>query len=99
MDEKIETVNLNVLIADRTYPLKALQTDEEGIKSAVKLVNEMIKDYQSVYAGKDKQDYMAMCLLKLAVENIKSEQEITKQYRLLEDQIARIEEYSASIAS
>ena len=68
MGDKNEMVNINVVIADRQYPLKVLKSVEEQVKTAVKLANERIKEYQSSFPGKDRQDYIAMCLLNFAVE-------------------------------
>lgn len=92
MGEKNETVNINVLIAERLYPLKVTRSDEEKVQSAVSLVNERIKKYQQLYEGKDKQDYMAMCLLNFAVEYVNL-QDVTQQNdRLLEEKITELEE-------
>jgi len=92
MAEKNETVNINVLIAERLYPLKVTQSDEEKVRSAVKLVNEKIKEYQALYDGKDKQDYMAMCLLNFAVEQENLQKELQQNDRLMEEKIIELEE-------
>jgi len=91
MAEKSETVNINVQLAERTYPLKVLKSDEEKVHSAVKLVNEKIKEYQAMYNGKDKQDYMAMCLLNFAVEHEKLQNTSRDNSRLLEDKMIELE--------
>lgn len=92
MGEKNETVNINVLIAERTYPLKVVKSDEEKVKSAVNLVNEKIKQYQQLYEGKDKQDYLAMCLLNFAVEHVNLQHNTQQNDRLLEEKITELEE-------
>ncbi len=98
MGGKNETVNMNVLIAERLYPLKVSSTDEEKVKSAVDLVNERIKKYQQLYDGKDKQDYMAMCLLNFAVEYVNL-QDVTQQNdRLLEEKILKLEEVLSDVS-
>ena len=43
MSGKNETVQINVLIAERSYPLRVTLSDEEKVQRAVKLVNEKIK--------------------------------------------------------
>jgi len=91
MAEKSETVNINVQLAERTYPLKVLKSDEEKVHSAVKLVNEKIKEYQAMYNGKDKQDYMAMCLLNFAVEHEKLQNTSQDNVRLLEEKMTELE--------
>ena len=91
MAEKSETVNINVQLAERTYPLKVLKSDEEKVLSAVKLVNEKIKEYQALYNGKDKQDYMAMCLLNFAVEHENFQAASSDNARLLEEKMIELE--------
>ena len=91
MQEKSETVNINVQLAERLYPLKVLKDDEEKLHSAVKLVNEKIKEYQALYGGKDKQDYMAMCLLNFAVEHENLQQSSKDNSRLLEEKMMELE--------
>ena len=92
MAEKNETVNINVLIAERLYPLKVTKSDEEKVMNAVNLVNEKIKQYQQLYDGKDKQDYMAMCLLNFAVEHVNLQHNTQQNDRLLEEKILELEE-------
>lgn len=92
MSEKSETVNMQVLIAERTYPLKVMKNDEEKVQRAVSVVNEKLKEYQAAFAGKDKQDYMAMCLLNLAVEQQTFIQQHQQSERLLEDKLSQLEE-------
>ncbi len=92
MGGKNETVNINVLIAERLYPLKVIKSDEEKVMSAVSLVNEKIKEYQKLYDGKDKQDYMAMCLLNFAVEHVNLQHHTQQNDRLLEEKITELEE-------
>src|ERR1700741_2993692 len=92
MAEKSETVNINVQLAERLYPLKVLRSDEEKVHSAVKLVNERIKEYQTLYDGKDKQDYMAMCLLNFAVEYENLQRTLQQNNRLMEEKIAELED-------
>jgi cell division protein ZapA len=91
MAEKSETVNINVQLAERLYPLKVLKSDEEKVHSAVKLVNERIKEYQTLYDGKDKQDYMAMCLLNFAVEHQNLQHVSKDDSRLLEEKMIELE--------
>ncbi len=99
MSEKNETVNIHVLIAERNYPLKVLKNDEEKVQNAVNLVNEKLKEYQTTFAGKDRQDYMAMCLLNLAVEKMNLYQLHDQQNRLLEEKMNSLEEILSSVAS
>ncbi len=64
-----ETININLVIADRPYPLKIKPAEEEMVRNAAKELNRKIKDLKDQYAAKDKQDYLAMCALMYAVES------------------------------
>lgn len=68
-----ELININVVIADRPYPLKVKRNEEEGVRKAAKLINEKVKDFRTLYAAKDKQDYLAMCSLMFAVESVQNQ--------------------------
>ncbi len=91
MAGKDETVSMEAVIADRAYPLKVSKGDEEKLREAVKLVNDNIRQYQKLFAGKDKQDYMAMCLLNLSVENVKLQTQMEQSGQLLEEKITELD--------
>ena len=63
MDEKLK-IKLN--IADRVYPLTVDMSQEEGLRSASKKIDLMIKQFEENYAVRDKQDVLAMCALQFA---------------------------------
>ena len=65
-----ELININLVIADRPYPLKIKPEEEEAVRMAAKELNAKVKEFQKVYAAKDKQDYLAMTALMYAVENV-----------------------------
>ena len=68
MDEKLK---IKISIADRVYPLTVELLQEEGLRSASKKIDVMIKQFEENYAVRDKQDVLAMCALQFAsqVEN------------------------------
>jgi len=63
MDEKLK---IKISIADRVYPLTVELTQEEGLRSASKKIDTMIKQFEENYAVRDKQDVLAMCALQFA---------------------------------
>lgn len=95
--ETMETVNINVLIAERVYPLKVTKQDEEKVKQAVNLVNEKIKQHQTRYAGKDKQDYMAMCLFNFAIENLNAADEKQQNDRFISKKLTELDKALSSV--
>lgn len=55
------------MIAGRTYPLSVNTTqEEEGMRKAAAVINQLIAKYEQSYAVSDKQDVLAMCALQFA---------------------------------
>lgn len=65
MDEKLK---IKISIADRVYPLTVDMSQEEGLRSASKKIDTVIKQYEENYAVRDKQDVLAMCALQFAAQ-------------------------------
>ncbi|MFN8274410.1 MAG: cell division protein ZapA [Flavobacteriaceae bacterium] len=63
MDNKLK---IKLSIADRVYPLTVELSQEEGLRSASKKIDTMIKQFEENYAVRDKQDVLAMCALQFA---------------------------------
>lgn len=69
MKEKdTKLIPANVMVAGRSYRLLVEPEEEAFVRGAVKRVNEQIAELRSHYAGKDEQDFVAMCLLMYATE-------------------------------
>jgi len=65
MDDKLK---IKISIADRVYPLTVDPSQEEGLRSASKKIDAMIKQFEENYAVRDKQDVLAMCALQFAAQ-------------------------------
>ncbi|MFT6749044.1 MAG: cell division protein ZapA (FtsZ GTPase activity inhibitor) [Flavobacterium sp.] len=63
MDEKLK---IKISIADRVNTLTVDFAQEEGLRSASKKIDTMIKQFEENYAVRDKQDVLAMCALQFA---------------------------------
>lgn len=61
MDFRRITIN----IAGRNYPLNVPAAEEETLRKVGKQIETMIKDFESSFDVRDKQDALAMCVLKL----------------------------------
>jgi len=66
--ETNELVNITVVIAERSYPLKVKEEDVNKIRGIVKEINDKVNTFQKTYSRKDKQDYLSMALLTYAVD-------------------------------
>lgn len=75
-----EKLKIKVTIGDRVYPLTIKsEGEEEGVRKAVKKINNLIKKFEENYEVRDKQDVLAMCALQFAslqeVNSIYNEQD------------------------
>ncbi|MBS1593275.1 MAG: cell division protein ZapA [Bacteroidetes bacterium] len=86
------TVQINVNVADRIYPLRVSESEKEEVQNAVKLVNEKVREYQRLYDGKDKQDYLAMVLLLFAVEHMRNAKKIIIEDSGFDAKLAELEQ-------
>ena len=59
---------IKLKIANRVYPLTAQPDQEQGLRTASKKIDIMIKHFEEKYAVKDKQDALAMCALQYATQ-------------------------------
>ena len=83
-------LKIKVTIADRVYPLTIRnEGEEEGIRLAVKKINEMVTQFEQNYEVRDKQDVLAMCALQFAsqkeVKNVNDNQDSKKIESKLEE--------------
>jgi cell division protein ZapA (FtsZ GTPase activity inhibitor) len=95
-----ERIHRDVVIANRTYPLKIDKNDEEKILSIVKSVNHKIEQLKATYDAKDNQDYLAMCILQLYTHQAATSQHTSPAASPelnLEPQIEKIERLLESI--
>ena len=65
-------LSIKVSIAGRVYPLTISAADEEIVRKAAKRVDDQIKQLQSAYAVKDRQDLFAMAALQSATLALKA---------------------------
>ena len=63
-----EKLKIKISIADRVYPLTVEPSQEEGLRSASKKIDAMIKQFEQSYAVRDKQDVLEMCALQFAAQ-------------------------------
>lgn len=68
MDNQDNKKRITVVIAGRPYSLKVKAEDEPVILRLTKEINVKIRQFQSTYTNKDKQDLLAMTLLNYSVD-------------------------------
>lgn len=91
MDDKLK---IKISIADRVYPLTVNPSQEEGLRTASKKIDAMIKQFEENYAVRDKQDVLAMCALQFAAQ---SEQKQIDNTADVENAMKRLEEMNIAL--
>lgn len=60
---------ITVWLAGRSYRLRIKPDEESAVRKAVKIADDKINELKLHYAGKDDQDFLAMCLLSYAADS------------------------------
>ncbi len=86
---------IKIGIADRIYSLNIEANQEEGIRKAVRMINDSVNFYKERFSKRDNQDALSMTILHFAtmLVNIENKDEvggIIKELKLLDKQL---EEY------
>ena len=63
-----ELIPISAVIADRTYRIKIETKDEMVVRNTLKIINDKVIEFKTMFAGKDMQDYIAMVLIWYATE-------------------------------
>lgn len=79
-------ISINVWLAGRSYRIRIKPHEEEAVRKAIKLADEKVTEMRTHYAGKDDQDFLAMCLLMYAADGVTD----SFNHPLLQDGLARL---------
>lgn len=63
------TLPITVWLAGRSYRIRIKPEEESQVRKAIRLADQRITELRTHYAGKDDQDFLAMCLLSYAADN------------------------------
>ena len=86
----MQKIKLN--IGNRVYPLSVDTNQEEILRKAAKQINQMINDYESKYAVRDKQDSLAMCALQILSQSKTFSNDDDKEIFELGEKLNKIKE-------
>ena len=91
-----EKLKIKISIADRIYPLTVDVSQEEGLRSASKKIDIMMKEFEQNYAVRDKQDVLAMCALQFA--SLVEQKQIDKS-SIEEETVLKLERLNEKVTS
>lgn len=90
-----DQLKIKISIADRVYPLTVEHAQEEGLRSASKKIDVIIKEFEKNYAVRDKQDVLAMCALQFASQVEQKQLNTTQDY---EDALTRLQKLNEKLS-
>jgi cell division protein ZapA len=70
----MDDLSIRIKIADREYPMKVKNRDEERVRAAGKLINEKLRAYKEQFGIEDKQDLLAMVAFDCVVEKLAADE-------------------------
>ncbi len=63
-------IPISAVVGDRSYRIKIQPDDEEVVRKTLKMINDKIVEFRTLFAGKDMQDYIAMVVIWFATEQL-----------------------------
>lgn len=92
-----EMLKIKVAVANRMYPLTIARKDEESVRKAAKNIEDLLKNLESNYAVRDKQDLVAMAALQFAIKALSMDGKTTVDEQEAEQQLKQLEENIADL--
>ncbi|WP_242927838.1 cell division protein ZapA [Pontibacter vulgaris] len=68
-------LSIKIRIAEREYPMRVKEEEEERLRVVGKLLNERLRFFKDQFGIQDKQDLLAMVAFETMVEKLKMEEE------------------------
>jgi len=88
-----ELIPVTLWIAGRGYRIRIKKQDEAGVRLAAKIADERINELRHGFAGKDDQDFVAMCLLMYATDQVTEQNSLNPvQQALVKQMIEKIDQ-------
>ena len=88
----MDEIQINITIMEKAYRITVARADEEKVRKAVAMINEMVKSYARHYTFKDVQDILAMTALHFATSAVKYESELSYDSQHLERKLNELKD-------
>jgi hypothetical protein len=83
----MENKSVEIIIADRKYPVIVPSNEEKIIREAESIIKERLEKWQKQVAAKDNQDYVALTLLTQLVDVLKEKNDRDTKLKFLDTKI------------
>ncbi len=84
-------LSIKIKIAEREYPMRVSEKEEEHLRLAGRIINDKLKSYGQKFGIDDKQDLLAMTALEAIVEKLKADSHINQDQSNVSEFLTEIE--------
>ena len=90
-------LSIKIRIADRDYPMRVNEEEEERLRAAGRLLNERMKAFREQFGTADKQDLLAMVALETLADKLLTAQNKAESENTLADKLTHLNKLLASL--
>ena len=90
-------LSIRIKIADREYPMRVNEDEEERLRQAGKFLNERLRMFREEFGIHDKQDLLAMIALETAADKIKADDAAVETQLTLEEKLSSLNQMLSSL--
>lgn len=89
-------LSIKIRIAEREYPMRVKEEEEERLRLVGRLLNERLKFFKDQFGIQDKQDLLAMVAFETMVEKLKLEEDKNKHLAKVGQQLNVLDDLLSS---
>ncbi|MDQ4139828.1 MAG: cell division protein ZapA [Bacteroidota bacterium] len=90
-------LSIKIRIADRDYPMRVNEEEEERLRTAGRMINERLKAFREQFGIADKQDLLAMVALESLADKLHTVQSKAENESTLVDKLTHLNKLLASL--
>lgn len=84
-------ISIKIVIAGRVYPLTVKHEDEERVRKSARLIEDKLREFETLYSVRDKQDLLAMSALQFATQAMEAEEKAALSNQAAEKQLLELD--------
>lgn len=84
-------ISIKIAIAGRVYPLTVKHEDEERVRKSARMIEDKLREFETLYSVRDKQDLLAMSALQFATQAIEVDEKYAHSNKTAEQQLMELD--------
>jgi cell division protein ZapA len=91
-------LSIKIRIAEREYPMRVKEEEEERIRAVGKILNERMRYFKAQFGIQDKQDLLAMVAFEAMAEKVKLEEEHSSHVSQVDQQLDHLDDLLSAVS-